>query len=180
MMKIIRTAFVGVLAGLALAVVGLGSAGSPAAAEEQPQYLATHRDWHTFQYTENGHRVCYMATRPTKEEPGNVRRGDVFLLVTHRPAENSRDVVSIVTGYTYKPGSEVTLTIGNNTFRLFTDNDTAWARDAATDRAIVQAMTNGSTMVVRGTSARGTNTTDTYSLRGFSAAHAQINQACGL
>ena len=146
---------------------------------QEPEHLGQFRDWHALIYQENDNPVCYIATRPTSEEGNYARRGDVYLLVTHRPAENSRDVVSIVTGYTYEPGSEVEATIANETFSLFTEGDKAWARDPETDAALVQAMIQGASMTVRGTSDRDTPTTDTYSLLGFTAARDRINEACG-
>lgn len=147
---------------------------------QEVEYLGTNRDWHAFQYMENGNRICYMASRPLEEQGDYTSRGDVFVLVTHRPAENSRDVVSFIAGYSYGDDSDVTVTIGGNTFRMFTEDDTAWARDESTDRRIVQAMRRGADMVVRGTSARGTLTTDTYSLFGFTATYNEITDACGL
>jgi hypothetical protein len=68
--------------------------------------------------------------------------------------------------------------IDGKQFSLFTDDDTAWGGDARTDSALVTAMKAGTSMTVRGTSARGTLTTDTYSLAGFTAAHAAIDKAC--
>jgi hypothetical protein len=164
---------------LVAAAIAAASVASPALAQEV-EYLGTERDWHAFQYMENGNRVCYMASRPTREEGNYTQRGDVFVLITHRPAENSRNVVSFITGYTYQPGSEVRVTIGGDDFSLFTEGDTAWARDAATDQRLVNAMKRGANMVVRGTSSRGTLTTDTYSLFGFTATHETISEACGI
>jgi len=163
----------------AASILLLAGAATRAAAQDV-EYLGTNRDWHAFQYMENGNRVCYMASRPAEEEGNYTQRGDVFALVTHRPAENSTNVISFIAGYTYQPGSEVTATIGGETFSLFTEGDTAWARDAATDQRLVNAMRRGADMVVRGTSSRGTRTTDTYSLFGFTATHEQISEACGL
>ena len=163
----------------ALALMMAVAAPGPAQAQEV-EYLGTERDWHSFQFTENGNRVCYMASQPTREEGNYTRRGDVFALVTHRPAENSRNVVSFITGYTYQPGSEVTVTIGGDSFSLFTDGDTAWPRDPATDQRVVDAMKRGANMVVNGVSSRGTRTTDTYSLFGFTATHDAISEACGI
>lgn len=142
-------------------------------------FIATHRDWHAFQYTEDGERVCYVASKPTSEEGDYSVRGDVYVLVTHRPGENSRNVVSFITGYTYQDGSDVEVTISNNSFELFTHEDTAWARDSATDERLVEAMKAGANMVVQGTSSRGTVTTDTYSLLGFTASMSEIDEACG-
>jgi len=167
-----------ILIALCVALFGATSWMGTARAQDL-EFLGTFRDWHAFKFFENGNPVCYIATRPTREEGNYSRRGDVYLMVTHRPTENSRDVVSVIAGYTYEPGSEVQATISNQSFGLFTEDDTAWARDAETDRSLVQAMINGSNLVVRGRSSRGTPTTDTYSLLGFTAARNKINEACG-
>ena len=78
-------------------------------------------------------------------------------------------------------GIEVALTVDDNkNFRLFTQGETAWAKDADTDKALVTAMRSGSRMVVKGTSTRGTLTTDTYSLSGFSRAYERASRECGV
>lgn len=164
---------------LAAAFAGTLLASSSAMAAD-PRLVGTFKDWNVFTYEENGNKVCYMASRPKKDEGDYTRRGDIFTLVTQRPAERSLDVVSVITGYTYRTGSETTIQIGNQTFKLFTDGDTAWAKDEATDRQIVNAIRAGATMVVRGTSSRGTATTDTYSLSGSAAAYQAMNEACGV
>ncbi len=153
---------------------------APAQAEEQASPIGTYRNWNGYSYSDAGKKICFMATKPTRTLPAGATRGDIYAMITHRPAENSTGVVSIVTGYTYKSNSDVQVTIGNQRFSLFTDGDTAWARDDATDRALVAAIKAGSSMTVVGTSARGTKTTDTYSLAGSSAAYQAISQQCGL
>ena len=70
------------------------------------------------------------------------------------------------------------LRIGDRKWTLFTDADGAFAADADTDKAIVQAMIKGAKMIVKGTSSRGTLTTDTYSLIGVTKAHGAIDKAC--
>jgi hypothetical protein len=152
----------------------------PAAAQTQATELGTHRSWSSYTYPESGSKVCFMASKPTKSLPAGARRGEIYAMVTHRPGQNSRGVVSFVAGYTFKSNSEVELTIGNQRFSLFTDGDTAWARDDTADRAILQAIRAGASMTVVGTSSRGTKTTDTYSLAGSSAALEAINKACGV
>ncbi len=137
-------------------------------------------DWSAFADGEGKTRLCYMASAPTKAEGDYTKRGEMYALVTHRTADGSVGVVSIEAGYTYKTDSEVMVTIGDSTFSLFTDKGQAWARDRATDKALVDAMRAGATMVVKGTSSRGTLTTDTYSLNGFTAAYRAISKACGV
>lgn len=137
-------------------------------------------DWSAFIETENADKVCFIAGEPKKSKGEYAKRGDVNLMVTHRPAEKSLHVVSFNAGYAYQGGSEAVVTIGSGEFRLFTDGGVAWAYDAEADKALVNAMRAGSTMTVTGASNRGTLTTDTYSLTGFSAAHTAINSACGV
>ncbi len=142
--------------------------------------LGSYQDWEAYRLTEDGKKVCYVASLPRKMEGKYKKRGDAVAFVTHRPAHKERDVVSFVAGYTFKNGSSVEVAIGDRKFSLFTKDDTAWARSEAAERAIVKAMIKGKRMAVRGTSARGTRTKDTYSLRGFTRAYKKINQACGV
>ena len=109
---------------------------------------------------------------------GRNRGGETYILVTHRPAEKSLNVISINAGYTYQSGSEVDVVIGKTTFKMFTDAGHAFAYDSKTDGAIVKAMIRGARMIIKGTSSRGTQTTDTYSLKGFTAAYKAINKSC--
>ncbi len=135
-------------------------------------------DWAAYTYTENGNKVCYMASQPKKKQGNYSSRGEVFALITHRPADGTKNVFSYVTGYAYKPGADTTLTIGNEAFPLFTQDETAWAPDARTDNDIADAIKKGSTMSVVGYSKRGTKTTDTFSLSGSSAAYDRITREC--
>lgn len=154
------------------------SAGVAHAAE--PQLIATHGKWSAYTYTdEAGNKVCYMAAEPDKHEGNYKSRGAIFALVTNRPAEGTKNVFSYIAGYPYKDRSDVTARIGESSFTLFTQEDTAWAPDAATDEKITEALRKGSRMVVVGTSARGTRTTDTFSLSGSGAAHDAITRECG-
>ena len=141
--------------------------------------IGTHGKWTAYTYMENKQRVCYMAAKPDKSEGAYSRRGEVMLLVTHRPSEKAFDVISMVAGYPYKPDTDATVSVGSQRFELFTiGSDRAWARDSKTDQALTQSMIKGSTAVVRGTSSRGTPTTDTFSLIGFTAAYKAISDTC--
>lgn len=144
----------------------------------EPRLLGTYGDWSAYVFTENGNKVCYMASKPKKEEGNYTRRGEIFALITHRPAEGTKNVFSYITGYEYKAGSEATIDIGSNRFVLFTQDETAWAPDAQTDNKIADAIKAGSNMIVKGTSSRGTLTTDTFGLKGSAAAHDKITAEC--
>ena len=142
--------------------------------------IGDYGDWSSFQFSEDGNLACYMSSEPKKAKGKYKKRGDVFAIVTHRPAEKRFGEVSIIAGYSYQKDSWVEVKIGKQAFQLFTQDDGAWAPDAETDKKLVRAMRKGHTMVVIGTSTRGTLTTDTYSLSGFTKASHAIAKACGL
>ena len=123
-------------------------------------------------------KVCYVSSRPKASEPKTVKRDPIFFLVTHMPGRSVRDEVSTIIGYPFKQESSVQLAIDEAKFEMRTNADGAWAEDAATDRKIVATMKGGKAMTLQGTSWRGTVTTDTYSLKGLSAAMDKIDQAC--
>ncbi len=143
---------------------------------EQP--LGSFGDWEAFTEREGNNRLCFMASEASKARGDYTKRGQTYVMVTHRPAEKSTNVVSVEAGYTYKQGSEVEITIGKETFKLFVHGSTAFAYDAKSDNALVKAMIRGAGMTIKGYSSRGTLTTDTYSLKGFSASYKAISAAC--
>ena len=136
--------------------------------------------WKAYAYSEDGNKVCYMAAQPQKHEGDYTRRGDIYAMVAHRPAEDATNVVSFVIGYTFQKESRVKVNIDGDEFTLFTHQDTAWAADPEADEALVKSMRAGRKMVVEGTSSRGTETTDTYTLIGFTRAHKAISDACNV
>ena len=146
---------------------------------QTPKPIGTYGDWQALTYEENGNPVCYVFTEPAKKEGEYTSRGKVYALVTHRPTDKKLNVFTIISGYTYKEDSDAILEIGDQKFTLFTLEGMAWATDAD-DPKIVDALKKGTGMVVHGTSARGTETIDTYSLLGFSKAYDAIGDTCGL
>lgn len=135
-------------------------------------------DWAVYSYKENGLPVCFMKSEPKKQ--ARMRgRGDTYIMVTHRPAENSLNVLHITAGFDYLAQSDVRLTIDGKNYIMFTDKDHAWGRDATTDRIIVAAMRDGkSALTVRGRDRKGSSITDSYSLKGATAAWKALNKAC--
>ena len=123
-------------------------------------------------------RACMAFSQPVKSEGDYGKRGEAFVFVTNRPAAGERGRVSVETGYTYETGSPVRITVGDSAFSLRTEGSTAWLDDAAEGERLVAAMRAGRELVVAGTSSRGTDTRDRYSLYGFSAAYRAIAKAC--
>ena len=146
----------------------------------EPTNIGEFGNWSAYVFDENGGKVCYMAAKPDKSEGKYSKRGDIVALITHRPAEGTKNVFSYMSGYGYKKGSDVTLTVDGKKFTLFTQNDMAWAADASADLTLTEALKKGSKMTVKGVSGKGTETKDSFSLKGSTKAYEAITKACGL
>lgn len=144
----------------------------------EPRLVETYGNWDAYIVLEGSKKVCYMASIPTKSEGNYSKRGEVFALITHRPDDGSKNVFSFITGYSFKPGTDASVEVDGQKFVLFTKDDTAWAPDAETDNQIAKALKAGKAMVVRGTSSKGTKTSDTFSLKGSTSAYEKISKEC--
>ncbi|MCC6984200.1 MAG: hypothetical protein IT535_13095 [Bauldia sp.] len=148
------------------------------ASAQTPARVGTFRDWSTYTYTGASGKVCFASTQPRETLPTNVNRDPVFFFITTTPGTQVREEPSIRIGYPFRPDSRVNLTIGDQTFVLMTQGEDAWVENQALEAALITAMRAGQSMVVRGISQRGTNTTDTYSLLGVTAALNSVATEC--
>ncbi|MEX2409443.1 MAG: invasion associated locus B family protein, partial [Rhodovibrionaceae bacterium] len=142
--------------------------------------LGDFKDWSAFSTSEGGGKVCFMSSQPLRDEGNYTNRGSIYTFITHRPSDGRVGEVNIKPGYTYQADSRVKVTIDGRDFDLVTKDSNAWPYDPQTDKQMIEAMIRGSSMIVRGTSSRGTLTTDTYSLLGFTNAYQAITEACGV
>jgi invasion protein IalB len=148
-------------------------------AAEAPKVLGEYGDWVAWTYNDRGNLICYMSSTPKKDEGQYTKRGDIYAIITHRPAERAFDEVSFVAGYTYDSKAPLTVKIGNSTFKnTFTEGTKGWMVSNAEDTKIIAAMKRGERMIVDGKSNRGTATKDTYSLKGFTSAYQAISAKC--
>jgi len=169
---------------LTATAIGLALAGAAPAsqAQESTNQVAVMTDWSVF--TEENPKECWGVSKPKEtvntrdSKPVSVRRGDILLFVTFRPGNGAKGEVSFTGGYPFAPGSTVNATIDGSSFELFIDGEWAWPATTADDDAILTALKKGSTAVLTARSARGTNTRDTFSLRGFTAAMQDAEKRC--
>ena len=168
------------LAGVALAV--LLSATTGVAQETTDNRVAAETDWSVFQETDPVE--CFGVSAPKQQvntrdgAPVAVTRGETLLFVFFRPGEGVTGQVTFTGGYPFAPDSTVGLDIGGTQFTLFTEGDWAWPASPEEDTRIVEAMKRGSQAVLTGVSGRGTQTQDTFSLLGFTAAIEQAQARC--
>jgi invasion protein IalB len=156
---------------------GLILAASPAFAQTAKP-LQKFDDWQVYLHETKDEKVCFAASAPSSMEPKAAKRGSVYFYLTTWQKDGVRNEVSVKLGYTLKADAVPTVAVGTEEFQLYPKDDKAFMRDPGEERKLVEAMRKGATVTVKGTSARGTNTTDQYSLKGLGAALKQIETSC--
>ncbi len=175
-----------ILLALVCAVIGLTAASHAWADAADPVLIGSYDGWKAYHFRDKGGEVCFMSRAPDKQEGKFKKRGPVVFFVTHYAGGKDSSVISVANGYAFKPKSPVTLAIKAKKFNLFTQpdkttraDDMAWTKDQAEDAAVIKEILAGASMTVKGTSGRGTATTDTYSLKGSAEAYRAITKDCG-
>jgi invasion protein IalB len=158
-------------------------AAKPAAAvagNAEPTLIGQFGTWGAYTATPNGKKVCFALAKPSssKTNPPNRPRDPAYAFVSTRPAEKVTNEVSVMIGYALKPGSESTLEVGGASYAMYTQGDGLWIKNAAEEVRMVDAMRKAADVTVKGVSAKGTETTDTFSLKGLSQALDRLAQDC--
>ncbi|MBE8191477.1 MAG: hypothetical protein HAW64_04590 [Alphaproteobacteria bacterium] len=168
----------------ALIFAGMASISAPVLAGDL-QPVAKYKAWRLFVAGEGGDKICTIIAEPAASTPKSVRRGDVFISVNHRPAQQTFYEVAVQVGYPFSAISEPFATIDSNVFKFFSGvqahndaDESAWLYHLEDAPKMIKAMRAGSALIFKGTSARGTLVEDNYSLFGFTAALAALDMAC--
>ncbi len=150
----------------------------PAAPEVKARLLESIKDWTVFIYEGAEGRVCFAASAPTEMQPKTAKRTSVIFYVTTWQKDGVRKEVSVRQGYAMKANAVATVTVGGQNFSLSADDDKAYPKDPADEQKLLAAMRAGGPMIVKATSAKGTQTTDQYSLEGVAAAVQKLDESC--
>ncbi len=146
----------------------------------EPTLIGQFGTWGAYSATPNGKLVCFALAKPSssKTNPPNRPRDPAYAFVSTRPAEKVVNEVSVMIGYQLKPGSESSAEVGGASYAMYTQGDGLWIKNAAEEDAMVQAMRRSPDITVKGVSAKGTETIDTFSLKGLAQALDKIAQDC--
>jgi len=137
-------------------------------------------DWGAYAASPGGKKVCFALAKPANSHttPANRPRDPAFLFVSSRPGEKVKDEVSIIFGYGLKPNSDANIEISGSSYAMYTQSDGAWVKNAAEEKGLIDAMRKNQDLTVKGTSAKGTASTDVYSLKGLAQALDRVGQEC--
>ena len=147
---------------------------SASAFAAQPNRIKQFDAWGVYSYGAGTAKNCYVLSVPVQQQPASVSHGDNFFLVAPQTGQSGLMPQAIM-GYSLKEGSKLTVTIGGDTFTMIPKENAAWVRDPQREPELVAAMRGGSDMTVKAISARGTDTSYTYSLKGVSAALSAVS-----
>jgi invasion protein IalB len=147
---------------------------------DQAILLGQFGEWGAYKATPGGKKICFALSKPTSAttEPTGRTRDAAYAFVSTRPAEKVRNEVSVIVGYPQKPGQDATAAVGSANYAMYTQNDGAWVKNAAEEAQMVDTMRKGADLVMKSESARGTKTTDTYSLKGIAQALDRVAEEC--
>ena len=156
------------------------AAAAASAVGAEPTLIGQFGTWGAYTATPNGKKVCFALAKPSssKTNPPNRPRDPAYAFVSTRPAEKVVNEVSIMIGYALKPGSESTIEVGGASYAMYTQGDGLWIKNAAEEGRMVDAMRKAPDATVKGVSAKGTETTDVFSLKGLAQALDKLAQDC--
>jgi len=155
-------------------------AAPPAPGGVQPTLLGQYGEWGAYTASPGGKKICFALAKPANSStsPPNRPRDPAWMFISTRPAEKVKEEVSVIFGYGHKPNSDANIEVAGGSYAMYTQADGAWVKNAAEEPKLVETMRKGQDLTVKGTSAKGTVSTDVYSLKGLSLALDKIGQEC--
>ena len=143
-----------------------------------PRSTGKYKNWESFVAETDKGKICFAQTTPTKRAPAGIKRDQSKLFVTFRPKEDIKDEVSITSGHDYK-SSTVTASSGKRKYSFFSQKSFAWLLDDQEERGFIKLMKKATNVIVKARTAQGAETTDHYSMMGFTKAYNTAKKTCG-
>lgn len=152
---------------------------APAAQAQQATELGTFNAWTAWQAADATGTICYISSTPQKTEPAGVNRDPIHFMIIHRKQMGVKNEVQTIVGYPLNTtNANASASVDGKSYPMVAEGSAAWLASTGDEGGFVSAFKAGNSLVVRGTSQRGTNTVDTYSLSGATAAMNAIDAAC--
>ena len=147
-------------------------------AEENLKSVGKFKDWESFILSQDGNKTCFAQSIPVVRAPKKLKREPSRLFVSFRPAENIKNEVSVTNGYEFKLKAPVTAKSGKKSYDLFSKGKFAWVVDDKDDTKLIVTMKKASRLMIIGNTDKGDQTTDHYSMMGFTKAYNTAKKSC--
>ena len=145
---------------------------------EELKSIGKFKDWESFVLTQDGNKICFAQSKPVLRAPKKLKRDPSRLFVSFRPAEKIKNEISVTNGYEFKLKSPVTAKSGKKSYDLFSKGNFAWVIDNEDESKLITTMKKASRLMIIGNSDKGEQTTDHYSMMGFTKAYNTTKKSC--
>jgi hypothetical protein len=143
-----------------------------------PRSTGKYKNWESFAVETEKGKICFAQTLPTKRAPASIKREKSKLFVTFRPSESIKDEISLTSGHDYK-SSTVTASSGKRRYSFFSQKNFAWLLDDQEEQKFIKLMKRATDVIVKAKTTEGAETTDHYSMMGFTKAYNTAKKTCG-
>ena len=150
-----------------------------ASAEENLKSTGKYKDWESFTMSQDGKKICFAQSIPIIRAPKKIKRNPSRLFVSFRPSENIKNEISVTNGYEFKLKTPVTAKSGKKNYDLFSKGRFAWVVDNEDEAKLILTMKKASRLMIIGNTDNGEQTTDHYSMMGFTKAYNTAKKSCG-
>tara|TARA_Y100000590_G_scaffold393954_1_gene472637 strand:- start:319 stop:825 length:507 start_codon:yes stop_codon:yes gene_type:complete len=147
-------------------------------AEENLKSIGKFKDWESFVLSQEGNKICFAQSIPVIRAPKKLKREPSRLFVSFRPSENIKNEISVTNGYEFKPKAPVAAKSGKKTYDLFSKGKFAWVVDSNDEAKLITTMKKASRLMIIGNTNKGDQTTDHYSMMGFTKAYNTAKKSC--
>jgi len=147
-------------------------------AEESLKSIGKFKDWESFVLSKEGNKICFAQSIPVVRAPKKIKRDPSRLFVSFRPNENIKNEISVTNGYEFQQKTPVTAKSGKKAYDLFSKGRFAWVVDNKDEAKLIFTMKKASRLMIIGNSDKGNQTTDHYSMMGFTKAYNTAKKSC--
>ena len=147
-------------------------------ADENLKSIGKYKDWESFILSKEGNKICFAQSTPVVRAPKKLKRDPSRLFISFRPNENIKNEISVTNGYEFKPKAPVTAKSGKKSYDLFSKGRFAWVVDNKDESKLIVTMKKASRLMIIGNTDKGEQTTDHYSMMGFTKAYNTAKKSC--
>ena len=147
-------------------------------AEENLKSVGKFKDWESFVLSKDGNKTCFAQSIPVVRAPKKLKRDPSRLFISFRPTENIKNEISVTNGYEFKLKTPVTAKSGKKSYDLFSKGRFAWVVDMKDEAKLIVTMKKASRLMIIGNTDKDDQTTDHYSMMGFTKAYNTAKKSC--
>ena len=146
--------------------------------EENLKSIGKFKEWESFVLSQEGSKICFAQSKPVIRAPKKLKREPSRLFVSFRPSENIKNEISVTNGYEFKPKAPVEAKSGKKSYDLYSKGRFAWVVDNKDEAKLIVTMKKASRLMIIGNTDKGDQTTDHYSMMGFTKAYKTAKKSC--